>query len=178
MEKEAFEELRAELKGLKAEKEALKNKAKAERERLKAEFEAERERLTAEFEAQRIIREAEAEKLIDDAIKEVSEWEIKYNRLSAEKSCLELELEICMALHKAGAKNIEAARALIDRDAILAVGQADYVSLDDRIKALKENEDTSFLFESKKRSCGFVPHQPDFGYREKIGYKGYCELYP
>jgi DNA repair exonuclease SbcCD ATPase subunit len=64
------------------------------------------------------------------------------------------------ALTKAGARNIKAARALLNTENINLDEKGEVVGLDEQVQALTGGEDTGFLFVSNNAQ-GYVPGQGD-----------------
>lgn len=92
--------------------------------------------------------------------KRVEELEADQKQSLAQHSEKLKELKLSHAIETAllseKAKNIKAARALIDIDKIKVEGD-NIEGLNDQIKALKDGEDTKFLFENAAGIKGVVP---------------------
>lgn len=50
------------------------------------------------------------------------------------------------AIEKAGAKTVKAVRALIDTDKVVPDNNGSFLGLEEQLKAIKENKETSYLF--------------------------------
>jgi hypothetical protein len=94
---------------------------------------------------------------------------------------LKLDFELETGLLKAGAKNVTAVAALIDREKVSIGENGELCGLDEQIKALKKSEETAFLFkdEQKRVISAFVPYDgceaPYDG--EGMSYSQFCEIY-
>ncbi len=108
--------------------------------------------------------------------KQKAEYEEKIN-------ALKLSFAVDTALLKAGAKNIRAAKALIDINGISFDKEREdrTVGLDEQIAALKANEESAFLFKDNRENSakGFTPYSgessdEDMGART---YSDFCEIY-
>ncbi len=101
-----------------------------------------------------------------------AEYEEKINSLR-------LNFAVEIALLKAGAKNVTAAKALINMNELTYDENKGAVGINEQIEALKADEATAFLFEDKGKDSGFVPRDgkivpEDMG---KMTYSRFCEIY-
>lgn len=89
-----------------------------------------------------------------------------------------IEFSVNAALKTAGARNLRAARALID-DAKLALGEDGTVDgLEEQIAALLQAADSEFLFEKRKLRGVEIGEDAAEGFEERMGLEGmsYDEL--
>lgn len=92
-------------------------------------------------------------------------------RLKANEKKILRDSAVDIALTKAGAKNIKAAKALLE------IGdEADQGEIEDMVKALKEGEDTSFLFEKKTEFFGRYPEDGDDSGEISLDDMSYSEM--
>ena len=80
----------------------------------------------------------------------------------ANLSKIKLDNAIDIALNGAKAKNIKAAKALLDIDKVKFENET-LSGLDEQLKALREAEDSKFLFETKETKTSFSGVQPGEG---------------
>jgi hypothetical protein len=107
-----------------------------------------------------------------------------------EKRCADYETKICemqkdfalqLALHKAGARSVKAAAALIDRAAITLDDGGNAVGITEQIEALKADSETAFLFNGSslkglvpQENAGQLTAENDSG---AMTYAQLCEIY-
>lgn len=94
------------------------------------------------------------------------------NKASNEKHEAEVkEIKITNAIEKsltgAKAKNIKAVKALLELENVELLEDGSIKDLDKQIKALRENEDTGFLFNSEDTTPGFKGVKPGEGNHPK-----------
>ncbi len=90
----------------------------------------------------------EKEKLLKMGLSEEQADEIlKMNRQCVDEAKIQLGVENALIKHKA--KNVKAVLALIDFNKITR-GEDGLIGIEEQIEALKNNEETSFLFDSVK----------------------------
>jgi hypothetical protein len=90
---------------------------------------------------------------------------------------LRLGFAIEIALLRAGARNVKATAALLDRDKLSVDKDGKVEGLEEQINELKENEETAFLFESAVRVKGLIPYESGNVPTEKMTYSHFCEIY-
>jgi len=89
------------------------------------------------------------EKLLEMGLSEKQAEEIiKMNSQSVNEAKIQLSVENALIRHKA--KNVKAVLALIDFDKIINEGEEGLSGIEEQIEALKNSEETSFLFDNAK----------------------------
>jgi len=78
----------------------------------------------------------------------------------ASLAAVKLDSATKLALTQSGAKNIKAVEALLDRDALKLDDKGNLNGLDDQLKALKEADDSKFLFQADGPEPEPVPNTP------------------
>lgn len=116
---------------------------------------------------------------MDENINESNALEVQRAEYEQKIEKMKLDFAVETALLKAGARNVRAAAALLDRDKITIGENGEAVGLDEQVGMLKEGEDTAFLFEKESPLRGMVPYRganvPEG--TEKMTYSHFCELY-
>ena len=106
---------------------------------------------------------------------------LEEQREEYEKKIEKLKLDFALetALLRAGAKNVKATAALIDKDQINLDEEGRATGLDEQIEKLKGDEQTAFLFSTESPVRGLVPYEsgnvPED--MEKMSYARFCEIY-
>ncbi len=77
-----------------------------------------------------------------------AEHKAELDKKEAEFAQFKKDAFINGAIEKAGARTVKAVRALIDLEKVVSDNNGSFLGLDEQIKAIKENKDTSYLFGS------------------------------
>lgn len=86
---------------------------------------------------------------------------------NSEIQSLKIDYAVCEALVKAGAKNVVAAKALIDFSSI-SIKDDKIIGIDEQIDELVKNKDSSFLFNRKNKDFkNAAPEESRDGISEK-----------
>lgn len=112
---------------------------------------------------------AEEEKLLNAALeKQRLEYEGKIKALKR-------DFAVETALVRAGARNLRAAKALIDLDSLDLDEKGEVTGLKEQLEGLARGEDTSFLFEREK---SFAPEEESGAQdTESMSYKQLCSYF-
>ncbi len=116
---------------------------------------------------------------MEENIKENEALELQKAEYEAKIANLKLDFAVETALLRAGARNVKAAGALLDREKLSIDEEGRSCGLEEQIKALKENEETAFLFESNTQIKGLVPYESGDMLQdtEQMSYSRFCEIY-
>lgn len=116
---------------------------------------------------------------MEENIKDNEALELQRAEYEAKIAALKLDFAVEAALLRAGARNVTAAGALIDREKLSLDEKGRAEGLEEQIAALKENEETSFLFQDRTQIKGLVPCESgDVSHEaEQMSYSRFCEIY-
>jgi hypothetical protein len=128
------------------------------------------------------------EKEVEKTVQVKNDNDSDNNLSELEKRCADYETKICemqkdfalqLALQRAGARNVKAAMALIDRAAIAVDKGGNVVGVEEQIEALKADGETAFLFKDNSLK-GLVPQENARQTETESGamtYAQLCEIY-